>query len=77
MTKDVFFATKIILVAAPANDRLRASLSGTFVKTARIGYVTDGALFISAQLSTDAVSALRKVWVLIRPWKQYGIQARM
>ena len=26
---------------------------------------TEGALFISAQLSTDAVSALRKVWVLI------------
>ena len=27
---------------------------------------TEGALFISAQLSTDAVSALRKVWVLIK-----------
>ena len=31
------------------------------------GYATEGALFISAQLSTDAVSALRKVWVLIKP----------
>ena len=31
---------------------------------ARFGYATEGALFISAQLSTDAVSALRKVWVL-------------
>ena len=34
--------------------------------SARFGYVTEGALFISAQLSTDAVSALRKVWVLIK-----------
>jgi len=28
----------------------------------RFGYATEGALFISAQLSTDAVGALRKVW---------------
>ena len=34
-------------------------------KLARFSYATEGALFISAQLSTDAVSALRKVWVLI------------
>ena len=34
-------------------------------KPARIGYATEGALFVSAQLSTDAVSTLRKVWVLI------------
>ena len=34
--------------------------------SARIGYATEGALSISVQLSTDAVSALRKVWVLIR-----------
>ena len=33
--------------------------------SARISYATEGALFISALLSTDAVSALRKVWVLI------------
>ena len=33
--------------------------------SARISYATEGALFISAQLSSDAVSALRKVWVLI------------
>ena len=31
--------------------------------SARFSYATEGALFISAQLSTDAVSALRKVWV--------------
>ena len=40
--------------------------------SARIGYATEGALFISAQLSTDAVSAFRKVWVLI--WKQPSAQ---
>ena len=34
--------------------------------SARSGYATEGALFISPQLSTDAVSALRKVWVLIK-----------
>ena len=34
--------------------------------SARFGYATEGALFVSAQLSTDAVSALRKVWVLIK-----------
>ena len=38
--------------------------------SARFSYATEGALFISAQLSSDAVSALRKVWVLIRLWKQ-------
>ena len=37
--------------------------------SARFSYATEGALFISAQLSTDAVSALRKaVRVLIRLW---------
>ena len=44
--------------------------------SARFSYVTEGALFISAQLSTDAVSALRKVRVLIRLWKQPSAQAR-
>ena len=44
--------------------------------SARFGYITEGALFISAQLSTDAVSALRKVWVLVRLWKQPSAQAR-
>ena len=33
--------------------------------SARTGYALKRALFISEQLSTDAVSALRKVWVLI------------
>ena len=35
------------------------------LNSARFDYATEGALFISAQLSTDPVSALRKVWVLI------------
>ena len=30
-----------------------------------VTYATEGTLFISAQLSTDAVNVLRKVWVLI------------
>ena len=38
--------------------------------SARIGYATEGALFISAQLSTDAVGALRKVWTYT-VWKQH------
>ena len=56
----------------------QASLSGTFLQTLPDlhGYATEGALFISAQLSTDAVSGLRKVWVLIRLWKQPSAQAR-
>ena len=33
--------------------------------SARFGYTTEGTLFISVQLSSDAVSALQKVWVLI------------
>ena len=33
--------------------------------SARFSYATEGELFISAQLSSDAVSALRKVRVLI------------
>ena len=44
--------------------------------SARFSYATEGTLFISAQLSTDAVSALRKVWVLIRLWKQPNAKAR-
>ena len=34
-------------------------------KSAAITYDTEGILFISAHLSTDLVSALRKVWVLL------------
>ena len=44
-----------------------ASLSDTFLQTLPdlVTYATEGALFISAQLSTDAVSALRKVWLVV------------
>ena len=47
--------------------------------SARFSYAIEGALFISAQLSSDAVSALRKVRVLIKlqalvydilPWRK-------
>ena len=44
--------------------------------SARFSYATEGALFISAQLSSDAVSALRKVRVLIRLWTQPSAQVR-
>ena len=45
--------------------------------SARIGYATEGALFVSMQLSANTVSALSKVWVLIRLWKQHSVQAHM
>ena len=44
--------------------------------SARFSYATEGALFISAQLSTDEVSALRKVSVLPKLWKQPSALAR-
>ena len=45
---------------------LRASLSRNILQTLPdLVMSLKGALFISAQLSTDAVRALRKVWVLI------------
>ena len=39
--------------------------------SAGTGYAAEGVLFISAQLSTDAASALRKVWVLTKLWKRH------
>ena len=67
---------KRILQSCIACITLWASLSGTFLQnSARFSYVTEGALFISTQLSSNAVSALRKVWVLIRLWKQPSAQA--
>ena len=62
----------------PTRLTLRALLSGTFLQTLPdLSYATEGALFISAQLSTDTVSALpRKVRVRIRLWKQPSAQAR-
>ena len=44
--------------------------------SARFSYTTEEALFISAQLSSDAANALRKIWVLIRLWKQPSDKAR-
>jgi len=43
--------------------------------SARIRYTTEGALNISAQLSTDADGALRSVWLLIRLRTQHSIEA--
>ena len=43
--------------------------SARIARTARIGYATEGPLFIPVQLSTDAVSAFRKVRVLMVPKK--------
>ena len=43
--------------------------------SARFSYATEGALFISAQLSTNVVSTLWKVWVLIGLWKRPNGQA--
>ena len=69
----------VILTLAPCKQRLlttrhvQASLSGTFLQTPpeMVTYaLKPGPLFTSAQLSTDAVSALRKAWVLIRLWKK-------
>ena len=42
---------------------------------AKTGYAIEEALFISVQLSADSGRAFRKVWVLIRLWKQHGVQA--
>ena len=53
---------------------LRASFSGTFLRSLPeliVAPLTEGTLFISAQLFADAVSTLRKVWVLMRLWEQH------
>ena len=55
------------VVLVSSHGVMTASLSGTLPpNSARTGYATEGALFISAQLSTYAVGALRKVWVLTK-----------
>ena len=49
------------------SNTLRVSLSGSFLQTLpdMVTPLKGHSIFISVQLSTDAVSALRKVWVLI------------
>ena len=42
--------------------------------SAGIGYATEGAPFISGQLSTNVVSALWKIWVLIRQTSSTGLR---
>ena len=57
-----WITTKVVYIQCT----LQASLSGIFLQnSARFSYVTEGALFIAVQLSTDTVSALQTVWVLI------------
>ena len=46
----------VLSVGVKGLGTLRAQLSGTFLQT----LLDEGALFISAQLSSDAVSALRQ-----------------
>ena len=81
LRRDAHFTVVFVSHRVWVEITLRASLSGTFhtpstafrhlpPNSARFSYATEGALFISAQLSSDAVSALRKVRVLIRLWKQ-------
>ena len=43
--------------------------------SARMGYATEGALFITVQLSAGAVIALRKLWALIRLRKHRSSEA--
>ena len=63
-------ADSVRVIGAILFDKCAHTLSIAFrhlsPDSARKSYVTEGALFISAQLSTDAVSTLRKMWVLIR-----------
>ena len=53
---------------------LQALLSGAFLQT--LPKLVMPLLLISAQLSSNAVSALRKVWVLTTLWKQHSIETQ-
>ena len=55
------FAQKSGLFYTPEHHILAPSSKSTWT-----GHAAEGALFISMQLSTNAVSTLWKVWVLIR-----------
>ena len=51
----------------PGHHPIGSSLSGTLSPdSARTGYATQGTLLVSSHLSSDTVSALGKVWVLIK-----------
>ena len=64
--------------SSPSTSRLcvyiEASLCGTFLQT--LSELEGHVHFISAQLSTAAVSALRKDWVLKRQWQKHWVEAR-
>ena len=69
-TKDVFVMTKLLFEHTPST-----TFQHLPPNSAGIGYATERACFISVHLSTDAVSALQKVWVLIRLQKQHSGEA--
>ena len=61
-----FFSTNVLLVQTQQSVHTPSiDFRHLPPNSARFSYATEGALFISAQLSSDAVSALRKVPVLI------------
>ena len=61
-----FFSTNVLLVQTQQSVHTPSiAFRHLSPNSARFSYATEGALFISAQLSGDAVSALRKVPVLI------------
>ena len=57
--------TKLTVVGDGQAHTLSTAFRHLSPNSARFRYPTEGALFIFAQMSSDAVSALRKVWVLI------------
>ena len=58
--KKYFFAWNLSLSSPGAVHTPSTAFRHLPPNSARFGYATEGALFISAQLSTDAVSAFRK-----------------
>ena len=61
-----FFSTNVLLVQTQQSVHTPSiAFRHLPPNSARFSYAAEGALFISAQLSSDAVSALRKVRVLI------------
>ena len=54
---------QVAQAGAPSVPRSEHRFPAPSSNSARTGYAPEEAFFISEQLSTDAVSALRKVWV--------------
>ena len=58
--------TCFVLIVVVVPVLLQSAFRHLPPNSARFSYATEGVVFISAHLSTDAVSALRKVWVLTK-----------